>query len=76
MTRATRRADSRHEVNPDIVQVEGSAATGTESQRDQSLGTCSFDDILLEIDAAIDKVETGRGYGLCEITGPPIPPSD
>ena len=63
------------EVNPDPIQDEGPAATATESnQRDQSLGTLSFDqDQLAEINAAIDKIETGGDYGICEMTGRPIP---
>ena len=32
------------------------------------------DDILLEIDAALQRIENGS-YGVCEMTGQPIPPA-
>lgn len=61
------------EVNPDPIQ-DGLAATATErNQTDEGLGVLSHDqDLLVEINHAISRIEKGT-YGVCELTGKPIP---
>jgi DnaK suppressor protein len=50
------------------------ADAGTDSfDRDLNLGLASFEqEALYEVDAALRKIDTGT-YGICELTGQPIP---
>jgi len=66
-------ATAAREANPDPIQ-DGLADTATDlNQADESRGVMSHDqDVLVEINHAISKIEDGT-YGVCELTGKPIP---
>ncbi|EDY19041.1 transcriptional regulator, TraR/DksA family [Chthoniobacter flavus Ellin428] len=66
-------ATTAREANPNPIQ-DGLADTATDlNQADESRGVLSHDqDLLVEINHALSKIEEGT-YGVCELTGQPIP---
>lgn len=66
--------DKAREVQPDALKNEP-AEIGTETfQRDYALGMSTNEqELLTEIDAAIERIKSGS-YGICEVTHQPISP--
>ena len=65
-------AEEAREENPTYSLHMADAATDT-IDRDVFLGLVSFEqESLYEIDAALERIEEGT-YGICELTGQPIP---
>lgn len=65
-------AEEAREENPTFSLHMADAATDT-IDRDVFLGLVSFEqESLYEIDAALERIEEGT-YGICELTGQPIP---
>ena len=61
------------EVQPDPLQDPNAESATSDLLRDYLLGMTSTEqDTLIEVDAAIERIELGT-YGTCELTGKPIP---
>jgi DnaK suppressor protein len=61
------------EIQPDALQEEPSEIGSDTFHRDYALGMMSTaQEFLTEVEAALRRIETG-GYGVCELTGKPIP---
>ncbi|MHA3772129.1 TraR/DksA family transcriptional regulator [Verrucomicrobiota bacterium sgz303538] len=61
------------DINPEAVKEEPSEIGTDEYERDYELGMISTDqEFLAEIQAAIARIESNT-YGICEVTGKPIP---
>ena len=65
--------DEAREVQPDPLQDPVAESATSDLLRDYLLGMTSTEqDTLIEVDAAIQRIELGT-YGVCEATGKPIP---
>lgn len=74
MTQENELAANAREIQPNYLQREAGDVADQDLQRDLNLGQLSAEQQLLnEIEAALDRIESGA-YGICELTGKPIPP--